>query len=314
MEALALFLVLGSVSYAAGTIWWSRHPNLKRSPEPIEIDAPLSVAYERFLNLLAAADATSNSHRWTVLDRLSDAYIIADLLYTETFQNKQVKCNAKAHFDFAPVDDRTTKIRWYYEFKHRCDAKTARRLEGITNDWLRLKLANDANPPAATKGVSETPAELLEKLASATQQTPVILELPASTLPSLTAPKADTQQEASPLVAAPVSKTCLFDCRYPQAIAYKKLKQKLSTGSSVIYRWRIKQELPPGELVAELFDLDPNTALPRCSAIVHFKLQPESRDRTQVSWEYNFMHSPGEREEKSVRNISDEYIRIILKR
>jgi hypothetical protein len=214
MEALVLILFLGSVSLVAGTIWWSRHANLKHSPESIAIDAPLS----------------------------------------------------------------------------------------------------EANPPAATREVSETPAELLEKLASATQQTPAILELPASTLPSLATAKADTQQEASPLVAAPVSTTCLFDCRYPQVIAYKKLKQKLSAGSSVIYRWRIKQESPPGELVAEVFDLDPNTALPRCSAIVHFKLKPESRDRTQVSWVYNFMHSPGEREEKSVRNISDEYIRIILKR
>ena len=137
-------------------------PNQRRAPpDPLQFQVPLARAYALVLEVMIAAKI--DGYKWTIKDKVEDAYIVAQLNFRES--KPQISGDAMINFDFTEPAPEQVSITWSCEFLQHCDESVALKVEQAVAAWLKVVLAipeheAGTNDPASGLFSFDAPVEV----------------------------------------------------------------------------------------------------------------------------------------------------------
>lgn len=252
-------------------------PTQRKSPDPMIVSLSREEAFTKFYAYVSKKQL--DFLVWTIREREMGRFVVADLQYSEEFENKSIRCDAVVNFDFSSVSQDKTKLRWSCEYKHWCDAKTARRMEGHITSWLQALFEKTVNPIRDAK-VKEGVGQLQ-----------------------------DSPPEASP----PLELECQFHCRRPIDLTFERIHARLLNAVETSQSWKIvlMKAAPPNLMNCEFQVMDESKGL-MTIAILAIGFATENGKQTVVTWTYFPNDVLAFNDHKQAKERADDWIRLVL--
>ena len=277
MEVWAVVILGSVIASVTGMTLLARRPWQRRSPDPLFIDLSREESYSKFYEYISKMKL--DFLMWTITERETGRYVIAELKYSEEFENKSIRCDTLVHFDFSSLGKERTKLRWYCEYKHWCDKDTARRMEGHIASWLQV---------------------LFEKPIA------VVDDAKASSV-------ADESESMTPERKLDLKLECQFQSRRPINLTFERLHARLLNSTDTSQSWKISVlDATSPDLISCDFEVLDDLGSLSAKAKLDFNLEVDIGKKTLVKWTYIPTYALAFDEHKKTIERVDDWIRLVL--
>jgi hypothetical protein len=282
LEIWAAIALSTAVVAITGMTVWALRPMQRRSPDPMLIDLPREEVFAKIHNYISKPHLDMLA--WNVKEKVTGRFIAAELTYNEEFENKAIRCDAIVNFDFKTQQEGATTLRWSCQFKHWCDLETARRLEGQISSWLQALFEK---PHVLSK--IEKHNELLQNtdLKSQGSEEPDDKDYP--------------QLEF------------FFEARRPLPQTFDRFYQRLLSNQNSIQPWKLSiTEKTDSESIRCDFHVKNEINVTTLPARIHFTFCAIGKTKTKVTWKYTTVDPIAFKDNSSLRERADDWIRLVL--